>query len=180
VVAVLAGRDQSVQAGGGGQVSIGWGFSESAAEVGSDNIFTGTDVVYFAAAGELTASPTSAFVFYPVSWPAASPNVIGVGGTTFSRNHGDYQSQTTWNVNYSRNGILYGTGGGPSTVEQRPAYQNGIAKIVGTARATPDLAALADPDNSVWIYNSTSSASEGVFIPVGGTAISYRDHRRHR
>jgi subtilase family serine protease len=149
---------------------MGWGTAEFPDESTFDSPFTETNVVYFAAVGQLIAQ--SNFAAYPVSYPAASPNVIGVGGTTFSRNHGDYQSQATWNVNYSLIGILFGTGGGPSANEPRPAYQNCIAKIVGTARGTPDLAALADPDNGVWIYNSTFSPEKGVFMSVGGTAVA--------
>jgi hypothetical protein len=113
--------------------------------------------------------------FTGVAYPAASPNVIGVGGTTFSRNQvtGSYQSQATWNVNYSLADILYGTGGGPSAYEPRPAFQAGIEKIVGKARGTPDLTALADISTGVWVYNSTYSsnpASKGIFYQMGGPA----------
>jgi subtilase family serine protease len=167
-----------VQASGGGQVSIGWGTPDFSSETGDDITFTGAEVVYFAAVGDLIAPPPpeTGVPYPPVLYPAASPNVIGVGGTTFSRNQvtGIYQSQTTWNVNYSLIGILYGTGGGPSANEPRPAYQNGIAKIVGSARGTPDLAALADPNEGFWIYNSTSTSSpgRGTFMALGGTAVA--------
>ena len=100
--------------------------------------------------------------------------MIGVGGTTISRNKLTvaYQSQATWNINDSFGGLLLGTGGGPSAFETRPTYQSGIAKIVGSARGTPDLAAVADVNTGVWIYNSTSNPGKGVFMQVGGTSAA--------
>jgi kumamolisin len=44
--------------------------------------------------------------------------------------------------------------------------------LVGTARSTPDLAALADPDTGVWIYNSINNPGKGVFMLLGGTAVA--------
>jgi hypothetical protein len=65
-----------------------------------------------------------------------------------------------------------GTGGGPSTFEKRPAYQTVIEKIVGTARGSPDLAAVADVNPGVWIY-STSIPGKGRFMQqVGGTSAA--------
>jgi kumamolisin len=159
-----------VQANTKGQVSNSWGSAEFEGENASDSIFTGKNVVYFFAAGDAAG----------VSYPAASPNVIGVGGTTFSRNQttGSYQSQAIWNIPYpysgstTTGGTANGTGGGPSAYEQRPAYQSGVAAIVGTARGTPDLTALADPDTGVWIYNSTYNPGKGEFMAVGGTSVA--------
>jgi subtilase family serine protease len=69
-------------------------------------------------------------------------------------------------------GVLSGTDGGPSAFEARPTYQNGIAKIVGKARGTPDLAALADLNEGVWIYNSTNTPGKGMFMALGGTSVA--------
>jgi len=167
-----------VSAAGGGEVSNSWALSEFSGENANDSTFTEAKVVYFAAAGDFPGnSNLEPFLFTGVAYPAASPNVIGVGGTTFSRNQvtGSYQSQATWNINYSLISILYGTGGGPSAYEPRPAFQAGVEKIVGAARGTPDLTALADINTGVWVYNSTFSnnlASKGVFYQMGGTGAA--------
>jgi kumamolisin len=159
-----------IEANTKGQVSNSWGSAEFSGENASDSTFTGKNVVYFFAAGDSAG----------VSYPAASPNVVGVGGTTLSRNQitGSYQSQATWSISYPYGGSTVtgqtanGTGGGPSAYEKRPTYQSGVAKIVGAARGTPDLAAVADPDTGVWVYNSTYTPGEGIFMVVGGTSVA--------
>ena len=72
--------------GSGGQVSLSWGASEYFGEASNDSTFTGSNVVYFAASGD---SPGT-------SYPAVSPNVVAVGGTSISRNRtsGNYVSQS--------------------------------------------------------------------------------------
>jgi kumamolisin len=139
-----------VTAGFGGQVSNSWGVSEFSGETGNDGTFNASKVVYFAASGDRPGT----------LWPAVSPNVIAVGGTTISRNRstGNYVSQSAWSSG----------GGGPSTHEGRPSYQSSISTIVGSARGTPDVAAVADPKSGVWIYDSAG----GGWIVVGGTSVA--------
>ena len=80
-----------VRAAGGGEVSNSWGSVEFSAETSYDRYFTGKDVVFFASSGDDT---------YP-GWPATSPNVVAVGGTTlaYNPNTGNYQGQGTWYPN---------------------------------------------------------------------------------
>jgi kumamolisin len=146
-----------VKAAGGGQVTMSWGTTfEFSGETAYDKYFTGAGVTYLASAGD---SPGP-------SYPASSPNVIGVGGTTFSRDlNGNFLSQAVWNDDYF--GI--GTGGGPSLYEPRPAYQNFMSSIVGNARGTPDVAAIADPITGVWTYNLSSL---GGWQVVAGTSLA--------
>jgi kumamolisin len=146
-----------VQAAGGGQVTNSWGvYFEFSGETALDVDFTGVNVTYFASAGDNPG----------VNYPAASPNVIGVGGTTFVRDlNGNFLQEVVWNDNYA--GI--GTGGGPSQFEPRPSYQNFMSSIVGNARGTPDLAALADPNTGTWVYNTSTYGGWGI---VGGTSLA--------
>jgi kumamolisin len=139
-----------VSTSGGGQVSNSWGSSEAPNESGSDLTFGTSGVVYFVAAGD---SPGT-------SYPAVSPNVVAVGGTTISRNRttGNFVSQSAWSSG----------GGGPSRYEKRPSYQSSVSKIVGNARGTPDVSAVADPNSGVWIYDSNA----GGWIVVGGTSVA--------
>jgi kumamolisin len=114
---------QLVAANGGGVVSMSWGVPEWAGEVHYDKYFTTPGVVYFAASGDSGLN-------YPFH-PAASPNVVSVGGTIFNRDsHGNFVSES-----YSGGG-----GGAISPYEPIPSYQTVISGIVGTHRGFPDVA----------------------------------------
>jgi kumamolisin len=153
--AVLAG--QLVAANGGGDVSMSFGHSEfntkTVTETQFDVDFTTPGAVYFASSGD---SPGT-------SYPSTSPNVISAGGTTLSRNSttGSFELENTWQV----------AGGGPSTVEPRPAFQNIVKLVVGNARGTPDLAFDANPETGVWVFDSNAVLGTGWFV-VGGTSVS--------
>ena len=119
---------------GGGEVSMSWGGSEFSSERFYDGYFTKAGVLYFAAAGDSAGT----------IWPSTSPNVVAAGGTTNSRDaNGNLQAQLAWSS----------TGGGPSKYESRPSYQSAISHTVGSKRGTPDVAADADPNTGVWVYN---------------------------
>ena len=81
-------------------------------------------VTVLAAAGDDgTSNPeTDGVTFYPfptVGFPASSPLVTAVGGTTlYADTSGNYQSETVWN----NDGCCAG-GGGISQVFKAPAYQ---------------------------------------------------------
>ena len=60
---------------GKGEVSMSWGGSEFSTESNYDVAFTGANVVFLASTGDGPG----------VQYPSASPNVIGVGGTSDSR-----------------------------------------------------------------------------------------------
>jgi kumamolisin len=139
-----------VTAAGGGQLSNSWGGSEFSGETTYDPTFTAAGVTYFAASGD---SPGT-------SYPAVSPNVIAVGGTSVSRNRttGKFLGESAW----------VDGGGGASQLEGRPAYQNSLERTVGSARGTPDLSAVADPNSGVWIYDSNG----GGWLVVGGTSVA--------
>ena len=135
---------------GGGEVSMSWGGSEFSFERFYDGYFTKTGVVYFAAAGDSAGT----------IWPSTSPNVVSAGGTTNSRDaSGNLQAQLAWSS----------SGGGPSRYESRPSYQSAISQVVGNKRGTPDVAADADPNTGVWVYNVPDC--NGWCI-VGGTSVA--------
>ncbi|MFY9741523.1 MAG: S8 family serine peptidase [Candidatus Sulfotelmatobacter sp.] len=128
---------------GGGVVSMSWGDPEGPAETGWDKYFTEPGVVYFAASGDSGIGVSI--------YPGASPNVVSVGGTSFSRNaSGDFVSE------------VYGGGGGDlSHYEPIPSYQSGIASIVGTHRGYPDVASD---------FCCAPIYLEGGWYGVGGTS----------
>jgi subtilase family serine protease len=92
-----------------------------------------------------------------VSYPASSPYVIGVGGTTLLTNaDGSYSDEIAWNVG----------GGGVSIWETAPFWQSGI--VVGTAadKGLPDISLDADPNSGAVVYVSGSP------LTIGGTSLS--------
>jgi kumamolisin len=143
-----------VAGSGGGEVSMSFGAGgEGSNEAEFDPFFVFPGVVFFASSGD---SPG-------VDYPSASPNVVSAGGTSISRdpNSGTFLIETSWQD----------AGGGPSQVEPRPSFQNGVRFIVGTTRGTPDLSFDANPTTGVWIYNSNPVFGTGWFV-VGGTSVS--------
>lgn len=140
-----------VQSMGGGEVSMSWGSGEFIGENTVDPLFTTPNVVYFASTGDAPG----------VSYPSVSPNVVAVGGTSlsFNTNSGNFIGENTWQE----------AGGGSSALEPRPGYQNVVAHIVGANRGVPDVAADANPNTGVWVWDSLS-APAGWYI-VGGTSV---------
>jgi subtilase family serine protease len=135
---------------GGGIVSNSWGGSEFANETAYDSFFSYPGVVYLASTGDGPG----------VIYPSSSPNVIAVGGTTLSRsvNSGAYIFESAWNS----------TGGGLSQYESVPAFQKGVTNVVGTQRGVPDVAAEADPNSGIWVFDG----GNGGWYIVGGTSAS--------
>lgn len=88
------------------------------------------------------------------SYPASSPYVIAVGGTTLSTDaNGNYLGERVWS----------GTGGSPSLVEAKPSWQNGV--VSGTARGLPDVAFDADPNSgAIIIVNGQSQQWGGTSL----------------
>ena len=142
-------------------VSMSWGFNEMSNEASYDSHFTTpaghVGITFVAASGD---SGT-------VSYPATSPNVLAVGGTTLVlSSSGGYQSETAW----------LGSGGGYSRFEPEPSYQAAVQKT--GQRSTPDVAFDADPSSGVPVYVTSSSpygnsyASQGSsWMTFGGTSL---------
>jgi len=78
-----------------------------------------------------------------VGYPAVSPFVVAVGGTSLTIDtNGFWASETAWP----------GSGGGASAFEAEPSYQAGV-QTTGK-RGVPDVAYDADPSTGVLSYNS--------------------------
>jgi subtilase family serine protease len=112
-------------------------------------------ITFIAATGDYGA-------WYGPEWPAVSPNVLSVGGTSLSlTSTGVYSSETGWN---SFNKRQYGSTGGISSYETEPYYQTGVQ---GTGfRTTPDVAYDANPNTGVYMYDSYN----GGWFSGGGTS----------
>ncbi len=134
-------------------ISMSWGGGEFSDETSLDSHFVSTNgTTFFASAGD---NGTGA------SWPASSPNVVGVGGTklTLDKN-GKVTSETAWT----------GSGGGISAYESAPSFQNSYSiPKAGGKRAIPDVSYDADPKSGFSVYKSTASGA-GKWYEVGGTS----------
>ncbi len=126
-------------------------------------------------------------------WPASSPFVTSVGGTTLGVGaSSNYLFETGWGTTTSTwNGTawattppgpwLYGAGGGVSTLFAEPSYQQGVvpagvfATQGRTGRAVPDIAALADP-NTGYLIGETQTFPDGTAkyseYRIGGTSLA--------
>ncbi len=94
-----------------------------------------------------------------VNYPASSPYVVAVGGTTLLTNaDGSYSSEVAW----------YAGGGGLSQFETSPYWQQAAVTALATTgdRGVPDIAYDADPESGAQVYVN------GVEEGVGGTSLS--------
>lgn len=138
-------------------VSMSWGGGEFSSETYFDRFFTTPaghgGVTFVASSGDNGA-------WYGPEWPAVSPNVLSVGGTTLKLNaQFGYQGESGWS----------GSGGGFSSYESEPAFQRSV-QATGI-RTTPDVSYDADPNSGFSVYDSVpdSSGHAGWFV-VGGTS----------
>lgn len=103
------------------------------------------------------------------SYPASSPYVIAVGGTSLSTSStGAWASETVWACsNASTCASNGGTGGGASLIEPAPSWQLS-AKVLGTStrRGVPDLAFAGDPGSGA------ITVVKGAKLQYGGTSLS--------
>src|SRR5260370_19907915 len=133
---LLAAVDVAVN-NGATVVSMSFGGLEYAAEVNNDYHFSKANVTFIAAAGDNG---------YGVNYPAASPYVLGIGGTTavLGKNN-TYGSETAWS----------GSGGGQSKYEVLPSYQSGLpVPYANGSRAVPDVAYDTGPSRGVSVHDS--------------------------
>jgi hypothetical protein len=96
---------------------------------------------------------------FGISYPASSPFVTAVGGTslTTSTNARGW-SETAWN----------GAGSGCSVDETKPSFQTGVN--TGCARrANADVSAVADPNTGVAVFQTFGATGWQVY---GGTSVS--------
>jgi subtilase family serine protease len=109
------------------------------------------------------------FPFQTVGYPASSPLVTAVGGTTLSLDTaGNRLDEVTWGA-----GIFGATGGGISQQFAEPEFQRQLPRATETLlhgnRGIPDLAYNADPRTAVTVF-LTILPGLSLFAPVGGTS----------
>jgi hypothetical protein len=103
-----------------------------------------------------------------VGFPAASPDVVAVGGTELTEGEGAWKS-TVWE----------NSGGGCSAIFSAPAWQTALgnwsATGCGSDRLSADVSAEADPYTGVAVYDSTPEFPrdrETGWLVYGGTSVA--------
>ncbi|GAB2749002.1 S8 family serine peptidase [Kitasatospora kifunensis] len=131
-------------------VSNSWGSLENPGELSADTHFEHPGVVITASTGD-----TGAGTLYP----AASPQVTAVGGTTLQRSATPRGwTETAWS----------GAGSGCSGYEPRPSRQLSVATGCN-GRAIADVSADADPSTGVAVYQTYGAGGWQVY---GGTSVA--------
>ncbi|HEX3778874.1 MAG TPA: S53 family peptidase [Pseudonocardiaceae bacterium] len=148
-------------------ISNSYGETDTSTETSEDSAFNHPGVAITASSGDSG---------YGVEWPAASPYVTAVGGTSLSKaSNARGWTETAWSSG----------GSGCSAYEPKPAWQTdtGCAK-----RTVADVSAVADPNTGVAVYDTyntcgTSSLCDILielglvtgadgWVQVGGTSAS--------
>jgi subtilase family serine protease len=128
-------------------------------------------------ATDYLADSTCCYTTRAIDWPASDPLVTAVGGTQLHLNNQGYPTApaSVWNDPSTLfvPGPLYtwgASGGGLSTVFSRPAFQDGVARVVGNQRGTPDISMSAAVNGAVDFYDSTDPSVAPGWSIVGGTS----------
>jgi len=143
---------------GANEISNSYGGSEFSGEK-TDTAYKHPGVAITVAAGD---NGYGSFGF-----PAASPYVVAVGGTTLTLDAGgNWADETAWADG----------GSGCSSYLTAQAWQTSLANWAasgcGTKRGVADVAADADPSTGAAVYDTTRYNGQAGWFQVGGTSLS--------
>jgi hypothetical protein len=128
---------------------------------GESGVAPNVDAAYFGNPGVAITFSTGDSG-YGVEYPASSPNVIAVGGTSLvASGSARGWAEKAWS----------GGGSGCSAYYAKPSYQ----KDVGCPRRTvADVSAVADPSTGVAVYDTFGGAAVGAtgWLVFGGTSVA--------
>jgi len=136
-------------------ISNSWGVPEGGGnapniDAAAQSAFNHPGIAITASAGDLGSGQ--------VQFPASSPYVTAVGGTSLTASAGSARgyTETAWS----------GTGSGCSIMIAQPSWQSGTSSCAGE-RTVPDISMLADATTGVAVYNK----DEDGWIQLGGTSL---------
>lgn len=155
LTSLMHGVDRAARSGAH-IVSMSWGGPEFQNELRYDKHFKKSGVTFLASSGDLGTGE---------SYPASSPYVLSVGGTTLPLDALGRLSgkETAWQ----------GSGGGVSAYETQPEYQASFDIQANGKRSGPDIAYNANPTTGVSVYDSLSYGSgTGGWYALGGTSAA--------
>lgn len=131
-------------------VSNSWGGNEFSSQTAYDTRFNKPGIAITASSGDNG---------YGVSYPASSPYVVAVGGTTLTLSGTTRLSETAWS----------GAGSGCSAYAPKPSWQT---DSLCAKRTVSDVSAVADPNTGLSVYDSYGYSGQKGWFKVGGTSLS--------
>ena len=140
---------------GAGVVSMSFGAVEGSWVKASDALFAAAGMSYVAAAGDDGAQAL---------WPAVSPKVLAVGGTSLQWSGSGARYEAAW----------ANSGGGVSAWEPLPSWQAGVVVPgAGAARmrTVSDVAFNANPNTGQYVALTARGATTTTWNAYGGTSI---------
>ncbi|MFL6700628.1 MAG: protease pro-enzyme activation domain-containing protein [Vitreoscilla sp.] len=146
---------------------------EGSVEASQDQIFqqaVAQGQMFSVSSGDSGAYECGATAGKAQSYPAVSPYVMAIGGTTLSSSGGTWQSETVWSCTSAsscQQSSSGGAGGGPSLTENAPSWQT-AAGVLGssTKRGVPDISFDASPSSGALVLINGSNAQ------IGGTSLA--------
>ena len=143
-------------------VSMSWGAAKFSGQTAYDSLFTTPaghpGVAFIASSGDNNTSAV---------WPAASPNVLSVGGTSLSILHGNYAGETAWSGSGSSGSGSSGSGSSGSGSSGSGSSGSGSS---GSGGGTSDVSYSANPKAGFAVYNSAPYGGQSGWFQVGGTS----------
>ncbi|GIM29857.1 serine protease [Clostridium polyendosporum] len=135
-------------------VSMSWAINEFNEETSYESYFKNKNITFIASAGDNSSG---------INWPAVSPNVLAVGGTTFSLDSkGNLISpETGWSE----------SSGGISKYMPEPKYQIDYGINTNGYRAIPDVSFYADELKGVAVYCSPVYNNQTGWTTLAGTSL---------
>jgi subtilase family serine protease len=143
---------------GATEISNSWGAPEFSTETQYDSYWNHPGIATEFSTGDLGNQ---------VEYPAASPYVVSVGGTTLNISAKNaYRSESAWS----------GGGSGCSLYESANSWQMALSNWsmtgCGTHRATADVSADANPTTGAAVYDSVPYGGTSGWYQVGGTSLA--------
>jgi subtilase family serine protease len=141
------------------EISNSYGGSEFSGEA-SDSAYNHPGIAVTVASGDNG--------YGSFGYPAASPYVVAVGGTTLNLGSGNtWGSETVWS----------GTGSGCSSYLPAQPWQTSYPNWAtltgcGTKRGVADVAADANPSTGAAVYDTVKYQGRSGWFQVGGTSLS--------
>ncbi len=161
--ALGAAVDAAVKAGAT-EVSNSYGGAEESGDTGNNAPYNHPGVVITVSSGDCGYFNEACGGHEAANFPASSPDVVAVGGTSLNDSDGSWSS-TVWDDG----------GSGCSTVFTAPLWQSEVAYFseteCGSGRSVADVAANADPYTGVDVYDTTPNGGNPTGWGVwGGTS----------
>jgi subtilase family serine protease len=147
---LLAAEDTAANSGAN-VISNSWGSAEFSSESTFDFHFNHPGVAITFSTGDAG---------YGTEYPAASPFVTAVGGTSLTLNADNTRkAETAWS----------GSGSGCSAYEVKPSFQTDTGCL---KRMIADVSAVADPGTGAAVYDTVTYNGVTGWFKVGGTSLA--------